>query len=88
MVILFIRKNKIKTKPEVNNVSIMLTENLVRYSTDAKAFDEFIQITLPYKKEQYKCRYEKIRVPAKWDKFIAGTETILGLKKEMRKKSS
>jgi len=62
------RKNKIKTKPEVNNVSIMLTENLVRYSTDAKAFDEFIQITLPYKKEQYKCRYEKIRVPIKYHK--------------------
>ncbi len=32
--------------------------------------------------------YEKIRVPAKWEKFIAGTETILGLKKELGKKNT
>jgi len=61
-------KKKIKTKPEVKNVSIMLNDNLLKYSNNAKSFDEFISIRLPYKLEGYKNRYEKIRLPIKQHK--------------------
>lgn len=62
------RNKKIKTKPEVKNISIILTENLVKYSTNAKSFDEFIQLTLPYKKDNSKWNYLSIRVPIKQHK--------------------
>ena len=61
-------KKKIKTKPEVKIVSIVLNENLLKYSTDAKSFDEFVQVSLPYKSDNSKRNYLKIRLPIKQHK--------------------
>lgn len=60
------RKRKTKTKPEIKNVSINLDKGLYHLSNNSKKFDEFLQISLPYKSEGFKNRYEKIRIPIKY----------------------
>ena len=55
-------KRKKKSKPEVENVSIDLNCNTFNIQKEAKEFDEFLQIRLPYRKEN---KYERrtINVP-------------------------
>ena len=62
------RKKKRKTKPEVKNVSIMLDENCFKHLSNTKSFDEFIQISLPYKSDTSKRNTLKLRLPIKQHK--------------------
>lgn len=61
-------QNKKKIKPYIKNISINLKDSFLRYSTDAKSFDEFIQISLPYKSVETKRNTLKLRLPIKQHK--------------------
>ena len=70
--VLNVKKNKGKskkdlTKPEVDNLSIILNENLVDFEKGSKEFDEFVRVRLPY------CNFgrkwvETIKLPVKYHK--------------------